>query len=231
MMQETQNRNGAAVLKRGGGSRAAVMTAAFLLLGTRGAPAGAEEAAPHDHTMHQSMEAAAPLSSASVYNLDGEWTDHNGKKLTLQHFAGRPLLLTMIFTRCQYACPILVENVKGILARLPEARRQQFNSVFVSFDVEKDDPETLKAYAAEKELASDRWTLLHGSEGQVLEVAAALGVRYRKDASSGFAHSNLITLLDEKGEIAFQLKGLDTDATPIMQAIDKLFPAVEHHSH
>jgi cytochrome oxidase Cu insertion factor (SCO1/SenC/PrrC family) len=52
----------------------------------------------------------------------------------------------------------------------------------------------------------ERWTLLRGGADDVRELAALLGVNYAEDARGQFAHSNLITLLNADGEIAFQLR-------------------------
>ena len=49
-----------------------------------------------------------------------------------------------------------------------------------------DTPERLKAYAEDHGLDPAHWTLYHGDEKAVRELAAALGVRYRRDASGGF---------------------------------------------
>ena len=204
--------------------RALILLCAFYL------PTTAQNHAHHDHSQHKELSAATPLSSASIYNLDSYWNDQNGQKVQLRQFAGHPLLITMIFTHCEYACPILVENVKGILAALPEQQRKKFNRAFISFDVERDSSAVLKSYAKNKKMDSEQWVLLHGNEDQVLEAAAVLGVRYRKDGYGSFAHSNLITLLNEKGEIAFQLKGLNAEAAPILKAINKTFPPA-HHAH
>lgn len=55
----------------------------------------------------------------------------------------------------------------------------------------------------------NRWSLLTGKNDDILEIAALLGFKFRKDANGDFSHTNMITLLNEKGEIAFQLVGLN----------------------
>lgn len=53
------------------------------------------------------------------------------------------------------------------------------------------------------------------------ELAALLGVNYAEDSRGQFAHSNIITLLNAEGEIAFQLTGLKQDSAPLIAAIEK----------
>ena len=56
----------------------------------------------------------------------------------------------------------------------------------------------------------------------VLELAALLGVKYKRDARGQFAHSNVITVLDANGEIVSQQIGLNGDAAPTATAVQKL---------
>jgi protein SCO1/2 len=114
----------------------------------------------------------------------------------------------MLYTSCEYACPILLSVVQNIEKALPPAVRDQVGFVAVSFDPERDTPEMLKAYGAKHHLDSQRWTLLHGQSDDVLELAVLLGVKYKKDHQGGFAHSNLITVLNQAGEIVYRHTGL-----------------------
>ena len=53
------------------------------------------------------------------------------------------------------------------------------------------------------------------------ELAALLGVNYTEDARGQFAHTNLITVLNAEGEIAFQHTGLRQDPALLITAIEK----------
>ena len=66
------------------------------------------------------------------------------------------------------------------------------------------------------------WTLLRGGEDDVRELSALLGVNYMKDARGQFSHSNIITVLDSEGVVAFQQTGLNKDATETIAALRKL---------
>ena len=62
---------------------------------------------------------------------------------------------------------------------------------------------------------------MNGSAGQIRELAALLGVKYRADGDGEFAHSNIITVLDEKGEIAHRRTGIGGDPAAALEAILK----------
>jgi protein SCO1/2 len=90
---------------------------------------------------------------------------------------------------------------------LPAPLRDEVALVLVSFDVARDTPEVLAKYRAER-LLGPQWTLLHGGDDAVAELAALLGVKYKQEADGQFAHSNLFTVLDRGGEIVHQRAGL-----------------------
>jgi protein SCO1/2 len=63
---------------------------------------------------------------------------------------------------------------------------------------------------------------LHGTENDVLELAALLGVKYRSVGETIFAHSNLITVLNKEGEIVHQQEGLGVKHEETSAAVNKL---------
>jgi protein SCO1/2 len=155
-------------------------------------------------------EAAAvvPLPDTSIYQLESVWKPDTGGSLKLKSLAGRPQVVTLFFASCQVACPILVNDLKRLEAALPEELRGRVGFVLVSIDPERDTPAALAAYRKAHRLPPS-WTLLHGEAADVLELAAVLGVNYKRDASGQFAHSNLITVLNARGEVATRLVGLN----------------------
>ncbi len=165
---------------------------------------------------------SGPLSDRSLYQLDSTWTNDAAVPLRLDSLRGRPQIVTMFFAKCEYACPILVHDMKRIESALPLNVRTNIGFVLVSFDSERDTPEALAVYRKNHALAPN-WTLLRGVQDDVLELAALLGVKFRKDSRGQFAHSNVITVLNAKGEIVLQETGLNHDPGPIVVAVQKAF--------
>ncbi len=148
--------------------------------------------------------------------MESTWTDQEGKERRLREFAGKPQVVAMIFTHCEYACPMTLAALKKIEAAVS---RMPVHYLLLSIDPARDTPEVLKAYARRESLDPDRWTLLCADAGSVREIAAVLGIRYKQNPDGGFAHSNLITLLDRGGVIRDQLKGLGAEPEPLIEAI------------
>lgn len=169
---------------------------------------------------------ATPLADKSLYQLESTWTSDVGKDVKLGVLRGRPQIVAMFFTTCEYACPIIVEKMLAIEQALPEALRGKVDFLLVTFDVERDTPEVLKAYRAKKHLPMARWTLLRGKEDDVRELAALLGINYQRDARGQFSHSNVITILNPEGEVAFQQTGLKMEFNESVAVLEKMLGAV-----
>jgi protein SCO1/2 len=159
------------------------------------------------------------FSDTSLYQLDSTWTSATERKLRMGEFKGQVQVVTMFFARCEFACPILIHDMKRIEAALPTTLRTNVGFLLVSFDTERDTPEALRAYSQRVELDTSRWTLLRGSQDDVLEFAALLGIKFKKDSRGQFAHSNVITVLNSAGEIVFQQIGLNQDIQPTLKTI------------
>lgn len=155
------------------------------------------------------LEPGKPLADGSIYQLESTWTSDVGREIRLGVLRGKPQVVTMFFATCEYACPILLHDMKRIEAALPEELRDKVGFVLITFDSERDTVDVLHAYRERQELSNRNWTLLRGEPEDVRELAALLGISYRRDARGQFAHSNIITLLDREGEIVRQLPGLN----------------------
>jgi protein SCO1/2 len=157
----------------------------------------------------------------SLYLLDSTWTSDVGQQIKLGALRGRPQIVALFFTHCEYACPILVGELKAIAGQLPAEVLGKVDFLLVSIDSQRDTPAVLAAFREKRELAHERWTLLRGGADDVRELAALLGVNYAEDSRGQFAHTNAITLLNAEGEIAFQHTGLKQDPALLMAAIAK----------
>ena len=164
---------------------------------------------------------AGKPTDTSLYLLDSAWTSDVGRKIKLGVLRGRPQIVAMFFTHCEYACPILVGELKAIEAGLPPEVLGKVDFLLVSIDPKRDTPAALAAFREKRQLTRERWTLLRGEADDVRELAALLGVNYAEDTRGQFAHTNLITLLNADGEIAFQHAGLKRDAAPLVAEIGK----------
>lgn len=143
----------------------------------------------------------------SIFLLDSKWQNQNGKELQLRDLKGKNLVVVMIFTSCQTACPILVADMQKIAAKIDPKKSEETTMVLVSIDPENDTPEVLKKYAQERKMNDEQWTLLTSDKESIRELANVLAVKYKKISPIIFSHSNIITVFNKKGEMVHQAEG------------------------
>jgi protein SCO1/2 len=159
----------------------------------------------------------AQSSGGSVCDLDSTWHDKDGHSIRLSSFAGRPHVLAMGYTSCQYACPRIIADMRAIERALPAELRSQVTFTFVSFDPVHDTPAHLRAFQARNDL--DHWLFLTGDEDGVLDLSVALGIQFKKTPGMGFAHSNAVFVLSREGRIVHRQEALGESPEAAVKAL------------
>lgn len=137
----------------------------------------------------------------SIYRLNPRLTDQDGMPFALGSLQGGPVLVSMFYSSCEMVCPVLFETVAQTVKSLPAPARDRIRILMVTFDPERDTVPVLKETAA-KHSCDQHWSIVRGSPADVRQIAAALGVQYRRLPSGEFNHSTSVLLLDTQGRIA-----------------------------
>lgn len=180
-------------------------------------PANAEPSAS------ASAVASSPIvAGESIYVLGTSLVDQDGKTVSLDVYRGHPVLMAMFYATCPAACPTLTSDIKNIEARLTPEQRADVRVLMISFDTERDTPTVLRGLVDKHKVDTARWKFATSSETSVREVAAVLGVQYRKIEGGEFSHSTKIVLLDRDGVIAAQVEGLRQPADELVAKLQAL---------
>ena len=167
-------------------------------------------------------EAPSAFTDKSIYQTDSHWMTDQQKQIKLSDLAGHPQVVAMFFANCNFACPIIVNDMKRLAAALPAALRDRVRFTLVTFDTRRDTPAALAQYRQAHALPLDHWALLHGQPDDVLELALLLGLKFKADANGQFSHSNVITILNAQGEIVHQQIGLNQDIQETVRILQQL---------
>jgi protein SCO1/2 len=163
-------------------------------------------------------EVASKPSERSIYQLDSAWAEDTGHAIKLESLQGHIQLLALIYTTCTGSCPITVKAMQMFSKSLPDDIKGRLHFLLVTVDPEQDTLAVLRNYRREMKL-NRQWKLLRGSGKSVRELAAVLGFNYEQIESGQYVHSNLVTVLDERGEIIHQQKDFAGDSKPVIEAI------------
>lgn len=175
-----------------------------------------------EHAAHADMEMDAnEPTDESIYNVSSKWKNRHGDTVELDSLRGRVQVVAMVYTHCEHACPRILADMERIRDNLSEEISSQTNFTIISIDPERDTPQRLSDFADENNLTEDKWTLLNGDQGDVLEIAALLGVKYKRISDTDFTHSNMITVLNKEGEVVHQRKKLEDQHPRVIAAIQQ----------
>ena len=162
-----------------------------------------------------------PLPSDSVYQLDVQLLDQDGRRQPWRAQHGKPRLVAMFYTSCQYICPLIVDSGKAIERQLTPAEQQRIGITLVSMDPVRDTPKLLSVVVAKRKLDTRRWTLASPRKGDVRQVAGVLGVRYRELADGEFNHTSALVLLDAEGRVLARTEKMGSKPDPAFVAAVK----------
>lgn len=190
----------------------------LFLIATSGI-ATAEEHKNHSEKKVEQKSDANQLSDESIYNLHSELLDQDGKKISLDSLKGQPVVFSMAYTSCAYACPLIISHMQQLEKELDSQGKKKVKFVLVSFDPKKDTPAVIKEYAIKRKLSS-RWSMYTASSDKApREIANLLGIKYNKIDEVDYDHSFIITVLNSEGVILGQQIGADKNPKDLAKYI------------
>lgn len=137
--------------------------------------------------------AATPLTpgtrDARTYFTDTELLTQDGRAVRFYSdvLEDRVVLINVVFTHCEDACPLITKKLNDVRAKLGE-RAKDVWFVTISTDPERDSPQALKKFAKAQGVDEARWVFLTGDKAKVDQVLARLG----QLGESPEAHSTLL---------------------------------------
>ena len=186
------------------------------------------QAAPPNTLSRAPVANAAPLPTTSVYQLPVALTDQNGRNFALAEERGRPMLISMFYTSCQFVCPMLIDTLRDTESKLDASDREQLGVLLVSLDPARDSVAVLKRKADERGVAGPRWAMARTDSASVRKLAAVLGIQYRALADGEFNHTTALILLDGEGRIVGRSSRLGNADPAFVRKVHAVLQAAPH---
>jgi protein SCO1/2 len=162
-------------------------------------------AAAISYDAEQSLE----RSQSAIGNKLGSYRllDRDGRSVKLSDYAGKPLLISLIYTACYHTCPVTTRH----LAQAVQAAREvldedSFKVVTIGFDPSNDSPESMRVFAREQGVRATGWDFLSGPETSIQELVDDLGFVYFP-SPRGYDHIVQVTVVDRQGVVYQQVYG------------------------
>jgi cytochrome oxidase Cu insertion factor (SCO1/SenC/PrrC family) len=143
------------------------------------------------------------------------WADESGRVRNLSEFAGYPVVLLPMYTRCPSACLQTVAQLKKALVD-SAADPAQFRVFLFSIDP-TDTPATLVAYR-QREAVPLGWVLGAADQSNIDALLESVGFQSAK-AGTEFMHPNLLFFLDSKLRVGKWIYGTGYTASDVDSAL------------
>jgi protein SCO1/2 len=149
-------------------------------------------------------------------------TAPDGTPVTLASLAGRPLIVSFIYTSCVHTCPIVTQT----LERAVEVARDtlgpdSFRVVTIGFDAPKDTPERMAVFARGQGVGDDGWLFLSADTETATALTAELGFVFFR-SPKGFDHITQTTLIDGDGRVVRHIYGPNFEPPALVEPLKDL---------
>jgi protein SCO1/2 len=154
---------------------------------------------------------ALQFSQQAIGHAIGDYQliDRFGATVNLRSdYAGRPLVISMIFTSCHHVCPATTKH----LAKAVESAREalgddSFDVVTIGFDVANDTSQAMAAFARRQSVDAKNWKFLSANSESIREISKDLGFIFFP-TPRGFDHMNQSSVIDRNGVVYSQVYGV-----------------------
>jgi protein SCO1/2 len=185
--------------------RARILALAFALLAT--ATAAQETVVPPDIGKTRGR----PIPDVELISEDS----------TTFRFAilqGKPIIVSPIFTSCPHTCAYITASLRDALAEIGEPG-VGYEVLTLSFDP-ADGPAQLRAYRESLALPAG-WRLAVATPENLAALLAAIDFQYFAMDEGGFAHANVIAIIDPEMKVASYMHGVMYDAGDLRKHLER----------
>jgi len=170
-------------------------------------------------------DTALQLSQSAIGQSIGDYglLDEYGNIVNLRtDYAGRPLVISMIFTSCHHVCPATTKH----LAKSVESAREalgidSFDVVTIGFDVANDSPQAMAAFARRQGVEDKNWRFLSASSETIQQISNDLGFIFFP-TPRGFDHINQSSVIDRNGVVYSQVYGVTFELPWLVEPLKEL---------
>jgi len=145
--------------------------------------------------------------------LDLTFHDEDGNPITLNQLIQTPIILTPVYLHCPNVCSLLLQNLAGVLNKMPAEPDKEYRVISVSFDeTEKPDLalQKKKMYLKmiQKPFPEGAWRFLTGDKENIRKLTDAVGFHFKR-VGEDFEHPVVIIILASDGKIIRYMYGAD----------------------
>jgi len=190
----------------------------IIVISSMAANEAAAEGAQYDR------DSALQLSQAAIGTPLGDhtFTTTDGRNVSLSDYAGKPLLISMIFSSCHHICPTTTKHIKKVTEAAQEALGDNsFDIVSIGFDTENDTPNAMRSFARQQDVHASNWQFLSATPETIEKLSKDLGFQFFK-SPRGFDHLIQLSIIDRGGKVYSQVYGMEFELPALVEPLKQL---------
>ncbi|WP_408010440.1 SCO family protein [Pseudalkalibacillus sp. A8] len=140
------------------------------------------------------------------------YTDQDGKTVSLEDLKGKVWIADFIFTSCKTVCPPMTNSMASLQKNIEKAGLEDVEIVSFSVDPEVDTPEKLKQFGKKHHADFSNWHFLTGYGQGEIEAFAEESFKaavQKTSASDQVSHGTSFYLVDQSGTVVTRYSGTD----------------------
>jgi cytochrome oxidase Cu insertion factor (SCO1/SenC/PrrC family) len=192
---------------------APILAAAIALLATSTA------ISQHDHSPQDLAAVPAPPDPTKTVGEvvpDVALIDETGAAFALSALDGHPIIISPIFTSCPHTCRMITSSLAQAVAEIDGLARS-YNVLTLSFDG-ADTPADLGAFRQRHELP-EGWLTAIAHDDPLNTLLDAIDFRAVALDEGGFAHPNVLVVLDAERRVSGYVQGVAYDPEEIRRSL------------
>jgi protein SCO1/2 len=168
--------------------------------------------------------AALEISQAAIGVKVGDYRFYNtqGQVRSVSDYAGKPLVVSLIYTSCYHICPTTTQHLATVVSKAQDALGDDsFSVVSVGFDTANDTADAMRVFARQQNVDIDGWEFLSTDAETIDALAADLGFQFFS-TGSGFDHLIQSSVMDADGVVVRQVYGIRFDTPHLIEPLKAL---------
>ena len=169
-------------------------------------------------------KAALKISQGAIGNQLGDYTflNRRGRKVRLSDYLGKPLVISMIYTRCPFVCATTTRNLSALKLSRDALGADSFGVLTIGFDTENDTPQAMDDFANRMDVKLPNWEFVSADARTIKKLSRELGFVFFPSPEGGFEHITQTTFVDGKGRVYLQIYGEEFENKTLLEPLKNM---------
>jgi protein SCO1 len=179
---------------------------------------------PVDTSQYFDEKQALKISQGAIGNKLGDYTflARSGRKVRLSEYRGKPLVISMIYTRCPFVCATTTRNLSALKLSRDALGPDSFAVLTIGFDTVNDTPKAMDDFAQRMDVKLPNWEFVSADPTTIKKLSKDLGFVFFPSPEGGFEHITQTTFVDGKGIVNLQIYGEEFENRTLLEPLKNM---------